>query len=157
LTLSIDDAKRAVTEEHLEELGGISIMTEPADARFAPTHEWIRIEGDELVLGASDYVPHHLDAIIHVELPEPDDHHYEVGEDFLVLESLEGALDLHAPVAGTVTEVNHVLHHKPELINEDPYGAGWLLRMKPDNMKDVEHLMDYHEYEVGLPDHDEHD
>ncbi|MBT3295537.1 MAG: glycine cleavage system protein GcvH [Verrucomicrobia bacterium] len=133
-------------------------MTEPADAKFAPTHEWVRIKGDELLLGASDYVPHHLDAIIHVELPEPDDHHYEAGEDFLVLESLEGAMDLHAPVAGTVIEVNNLLHHKPELINEDPYGAGWLLRMKPDNMKDVEHLMAYHEYEVGLPpDHDEHE
>ena len=131
-------------------------MTEPADALFAATHEWVRVDGDELVLGASDYVPHHLGDIIHIELPEPDDHHYEEGEDFLTLESLDGAMDLHAPVAGTVTAVNHVLHHKPELINDDPYGTGWLLRLRPDNMAELEELMDYHEYEVGLPpDHDE--
>ncbi len=133
-------------------------MTEPADTSFSATHAWVRVDGDELIVGASDYVPHHLSEIIHVELPEPDDHHYDEGEDFLVLESLESAMDLHAPVAGTVTVVNHELHHKPELINEDPYGTGWLLRMKPDNMGDVVDLMDYHEYEVGLPpDHEEHD
>ena len=89
--------------------------------------------------------------IIHIELPEPDDHHYEEGEDFLTLESLEGAMDLHAPVPCTVTTVNHTLHHKPELINDDPYGDGWLLRLRPDRMADMEELMDYHEYEVGLP------
>jgi glycine cleavage system H protein len=133
-------------------------MTEPADARFSSTHEWVRVDGDEIVVGASDYVPNHLSDIIHVELPEPDDHHYEEGEDFLVLESLESAIDLHAPVSGMVTEVNYTLLHKPELVNEDPYGEGWLLRMKPDNMRDIDDLMDYHEYEVGLPpDSDEND
>lgn len=134
------------------------MTAEPADAWFTPTHEWVRVQDDVLVVGASDYVSHHLRNIIHVELPEPDDHHYEEGEELLVLESLEGAVDIHAPVSGTVVEINHALHHKPELVNEDSYGAGWLLLMKPDNMAEVESLMDYHEYEVGLPpDHIEHD
>ena len=133
-------------------------MEIPTDLKYSKEHEWVRIEGDELIVGASDYVPHHLSDIIHVELPEPDDHHYEEREDLLVLESIEEAIDLHAPVAGTVIDVNHALHHKPELISEDPYGIGWLLRMRPDNIKDIEHLMDYHEYEAGLPpDNDDDD
>lgn len=131
-------------------------MTEPVDAKFAPTHEWVRIEGEEILVGVSDYIQHRLADIIHVELPEPDDDHYEKGEDFIVIESLDEAMDFHAPLAGVVTSVNSELHSKPELINEDPYGAGWLVRMRPDAPVDFTHFMDYHEYDAGLPpEHDE--
>ena len=131
-------------------------MSEPADAKFTATHEWVRMDGNEAIVGVSDFIQHKLADIIHVELPEPDDHHYEHGEDFIVLESLRTAMDFHAPLAGIVTAVNEDLHGKPELINDDCYGAGWIARMKPDDPADIEALMDYHEYDAGLPeDHDE--
>ena len=132
-------------------------MSEPADAGFTATHEWVQMDGDEATIGVSDYVQHKLSDIIHVELPEPDDHHYEAGEDFIVLESLRTAMDFHVPLCGIVVAVNDQLHGKPELINEDPYGAGWIVRMKVDNPDEFEHLLDYHEYDAGLPDDDEED
>jgi glycine cleavage system H protein len=130
-------------------------MREPVDYRFVPTHEWVRVEGEELVVGITEYAQQRLSDIIHVELPEPDEHHYEAHEDFITLESLKTALDFHAPTAGRIVAVNSELLSNPELINEDPYGEGWLVRMIPDNMDDLQNLLNYHEYEGGLPEEEE--
>ena len=128
---------------------------EPQDIRCTQTHEWVRAEGKKLVMGITEYGQSLLSDVIRIELPEPDDHHYEANEDIAVIESLHAALDYHAPVAGTIIAVNHELLSKPELINEDPYGDGWLVELKPDKMADIDELMDIDEYEAHLPDEDE--
>ncbi len=131
-------------------------MAEPSDLLFTPSHVWVLPDGDEIVVGITDFGQARLSDVVHVELPEPDDHHYEHGEDLVVLESLRTATDLLAPVSGVVTDVNTLLMTKPELVNEDPYGEGWLVRMRPADMSDLDELLDYHDYESRLPpDHDE--
>jgi glycine cleavage system H protein len=132
-------------------------MREPLDCRFTSNHEWVRAEGREIVVGITDFAQQRISDVIHVELPEPDDDHYEQNEDIGMLESLKTASDVRAPVAGTVTAVNARLATKPEIINDDPYGDGWIFRMKPDRMRDVDELMSFAEYEGNLPEEEEED
>lgn len=126
-------------------------MTISKGLKFTGTHQWVRVKGDEIVVGITDYVQQQLSEVTSVDLPEPDDHHYEATEDVGVIESVKSAIDIRAPVAGTITAVNTELFDKPEMINTDPGGRGWLFRMKPDDMADVEDLMDPDEYEEILP------
>ena len=130
-------------------------MIEPVDYRFTSNHEWVKVEAREIVVGVTDFVQQRLSDVIHVELPEPDDDHYEANEDVCMIESLKTASDVRAPVSGTITSVNNKLLSKPELINDDPYGEGWLYKMKPDHMRDVEELMTFAEYEENLPEEEE--
>ncbi len=132
-------------------------MTVPVEARFSQTHAWVvrQEDGETIRVGISDYLQHHLSDIINVDLPEPDDHHYEAEEDVCLIESLKATTDLHAPVSGTICAINTKLLSAPEIINEDPYGAGWMVEMKPDNIADIEELVDPDEYELTLPEDDE--
>ena len=130
-------------------------MTDPTELRFASSHEWAKVKGESVVVGVSEYAQQHLSDVVHVELPEPDDHHYEAEEDMCVVESLKTASDCHAPVSGTITAINTDLLSRPEVINEDPYGEGWIVEMAPDKMSDIENLMDVYEYEAGLPEEEE--
>lgn len=131
-------------------------MTDLNDLKFAPTHEWARREGNRVIVGISDDAQRNLSDVIHVEMPEPDEqHHYEAGEEIGVIESLKISVDFHAPVSGTITSINAELLSNPELINEDPFGAGWLVEMRPDDPEDVDRLMDVDEYEGSLPEEDE--
>ena len=125
---------------------------EPSTLRFTETHEWVAVQGDTIRIGISEYWQDRLSDITHVELPEPDDHHYEEGEDMGVVESLEIAADFHAPLAGVIVAINSALLATPELINSDPYGAGWIAEMQPDNLSDVDDLLDFDEYDAALPD-----
>ena len=127
-------------------------MTAPHGLKFTSTHEWIRIQGKKIVVGITDFAQSQLHGITSVELPEPDPHHhYETGEDVGVIESTKAAADFFAPVPGLVITVNHALLDNPELVNHDPYGAGWLFEMQPDDMAEVIDLMDQDEYESSLP------
>lgn len=130
-------------------------MDNPIDMRFTHWNEWVVQKGDTLVLGVTDYGQSHLGDIVHVELPEPDEHAYRVDEDIGGVESLTGSIELHAPVAGTITGINFELLSHPEIINSDPYGRGWICEMKPDDMSGLDELMDVNEYESGLPDNEE--
>jgi len=132
-------------------------MIDPAHLKFVDTHEWVRQEDDTIVIGITDFWQQHLSDITHVDLPEPDDHHYEPEEDVGVVESLESAAEFHAPAAGVIVAINSELLVRPELVNDDPYGGGWLVKMRPDNMDDIDDLLDLHEYEAGLPDDDDVD
>lgn len=131
-------------------------MTDPLHCKFTVTHEWVRPKGDKITVGISEDAQRQLSDIIHVELPEPDEHHhYAEHEEMGVVESLRLSTDFHAPVSGTITAINANLLSSPELINEDPYGEGWLVEMVPDDMDDVESLMDIDEYEGILPEDEE--
>ena len=125
----------------------------PRNLKFTRNHEWVRVKGQTLVVGMTDFAQSQLSHIINVDLPAPDEHHhYEAGGEVGVLESVKAAADFCAPVSGIVTAVNPELLHAAELINSDPYGTGWLFQMKPDDVADVEDLMDADEYEGSLPD-----
>jgi glycine cleavage system H protein len=113
----------------------------PADLKYAQTDEWVRIEGDTATIGISDYAQDSLNDIVFVELPEVGAK-LAKGEPFGVVESVKAASDLNAPVSGTVTAVNNDLEDQPELINSDPYGKAWIIKIKVDNASEADALMD---------------
>ena len=103
----------------------------PTDRRYARTHEWVRELPDGSVeLGITDHAQTALGDLVFVEVPEAG-RELQVGESFAVVESVKAASDVYAPVAGTVLAANSQLASAPELINQDPYGAGWIVRLKP--------------------------
>jgi len=124
----------------------------PSDRRYSETHEWVKIEGDIAVVGISDYAQEALGDITFIELPETD---VEVspGDECGVIESVKAASDLNAPLDGTIIEVNEDLEGSPETVNEDPYEAGWIFKMKGVSAEQYEDLMDAADYEATL-DHD---
>lgn len=114
----------------------------PEELRYAKTHEWIRQEEDgTLTVGITDHAQELLGDLVFVELPDPA-RMVEAGEECAVVESVKAASDIYSPVAGEILEVNEVLRDTPELINSDPYGDGWILRMQPSSEDDAEELLD---------------
>jgi glycine cleavage system H protein len=98
--------------------------------RFSKTHEWTRRDGDHALIGITDYAQSQLGDVIYVELPKPGDE-IAAGAKFGVIESVKAASDLYSPVGGRVVEVNPNLAQKPEAVNGDPYGEGWMLKLEP--------------------------
>ncbi len=121
----------------------------PTNCRYTKEDEWVRVEGDEVVIGVTDYAQDSLSDIVYLELPDVGDT-FGAGDNFGVVESVKAAADLYMPVAGEVTAVNSTLIDTPELINADPYGAAWILRIKPANIADLNDLMDAAAYEKYL-------
>lgn len=117
------------------------------EARYAKTHEWARWDGDEVVCGISDHAQESLSDIVYVELPEVGDA-LEKGDVFGVVESVKAASDLYMPMGGEITAVNEALGDTPELINQDPYGEGWMIRFRPSDPAEFDALMDPAEYEA---------
>ena len=101
----------------------------PAELQYTKTHEWIKIEGDQATVGISDYAQDALGDVVYVELPEVGAS-YDAGSPFGAVESVKAASDLYLPVAGEIAEVNSPLLDTPELLNSDPYGDGWLVKLK---------------------------
>ena len=124
-------------------------MNHPADLKYARTHEWVRIEGDLVVTGISDHAQAELGDLVYVEAPEVGKH-VTATEQAGTVESVKTASDIHAPVSGTVVEINTDLEDDPDFVNEEPYSKGWIYKIKPDNMSDVEKLLSNEEYESGL-------
>jgi len=104
-------------------------MTIPADLKYTKEHEWVRIEGDNATFGISDHAQEALGDIVFVELPEIG-RTLDAGEAFAVVESVKAVSDVYAPAAGEVIEVNEALESEPELVNTDPYGNGWIARVR---------------------------
>ncbi len=113
----------------------------PDDLKYAKSDEWIRIEGENGTIGLTDYAQDQLNDIVYVELPEVGES-FAGGASFGTVESVKAASDLYAPVGGTVAEVNSALSDEPELINTDPYGKGWLVKIKVTDAAGVGDLMD---------------
>ena len=112
-----------------------------AAARYTRTHEWVRVEGGEAVIGVSDYAQHSLSDVVFVEAPGPGTP-LNREKPFTVIESVKAAEDVIAPVTGTVTAKNARLEKEPELVNKDPFGDGWLVRVKLADAKELDALMD---------------
>ena len=126
----------------------------PADLRYAETHEWARTQDDGLVtVGITDHAQHLLGDLVFVELPEIG-RVVSVAEGCAVVESVKAASDVYSPLDGVIVEVNELLADNPELINQDPYGEGWIFRLKTTSTSDT--LMDAAAYEaIAAADDDE--
>lgn len=104
-------------------------MTIPADLKYTKEHEWVRIEGDTATFGITDHAQEALGDIVFVELPETG-RTIDAGEAYAVVESVKAVSDVYAPVAGEVIQANEALEGEPELVNTDPYGTGWIAKVK---------------------------
>lgn len=104
-------------------------MNVPDDLRYTPDHEWLRIEGDEATVGITEYAAGELGDVVFVELPAAGAL-FETAQPFGVIESVKTASDLYAPVGGEVTATNSELADHPELVNDDPYGQGWMIKIR---------------------------
>ena len=104
-------------------------MSDPKDLQYAKSHEWVRVEGDIATVGITDHAQIALGDITYAECPQVDDS-VEAGKECGSIESVKAASDIFSPVSGTVTEVNGELEDAPETVNGDPYGAGWLFKVK---------------------------
>lgn len=124
-------------------------MNHPSELKYARTHEWVKVEGDLVITGITDHAQDELGDLVYVETPKVGSQ-VTAGEQAGVVESVKTASDIHAPVSGTVVEVNTNLEDDPDFVNEDPYGKGWIYKIKPHNMADVEKLLTNEEYEAGL-------
>jgi glycine cleavage system H protein len=114
----------------------------PADLRYAKSHEWLKPEGDGTVsIGITDYAQNSLGDITYVQVPKVGAT-FKAGDTFGVVESVKAASDLYAPVAGTVMAVNSTLDSAPETVNRDPYGAGWMIKLKPADQTGADALLD---------------
>lgn len=128
-------------------------MDLPRGCKYTKTHEWVRAMGSSVVVGITDYAQSQLSDVTYVELPEVGEE-VSTEEEVAVLESVKAAADVYAPVAGTVIAVNERLEDHPELVNADPYGEGWLFKIKPDDPSEIEGLLDVDHYEELLPQED---
>lgn len=127
----------------------------PSDLKYASSHEWVRQEEDGTVtVGISDHAQDSLGDLVFVETPEIDNT-VEAGEACAVVESVKAASDIYAPVAGTVVDANSQLQDAPELVNTDPYGEGWIMRIRVDDPDALEELMDADDYEHFIAEEDE--
>ena len=119
----------------------------PTDLFYTKEHEWLRIEGDLATIGITDHAQEALTDIVYIELPEIGDSFGGMDE-FAVVESVKSASSIFAPVAGEIIAVNSVLEDSPELMNQDPYGEGWIVRYKLAAVSTIEGLMSADEYQA---------
>tara|TARA_B110000444_G_C18850916_1_gene605509 strand:- start:5315 stop:5698 length:384 start_codon:yes stop_codon:yes gene_type:complete len=121
----------------------------PEGQYYTKEHEWIRVEGDEVVIGITDHAQDALTDIVYIELPDAGEMCEEMGE-FAIVESVKSASPIFAPLAGEITAVNEALDDAPELMNQDPYGEGWIIRMKLNDPSAVSTLMSPEDYRAEL-------
>ncbi|MFD0894668.1 glycine cleavage system protein GcvH [Luteolibacter ambystomatis] len=115
-------------------------MNVPSDLRFNTSHEWVRLEGDIATVGISDHAQEELTDVVFVELPAVG-RAVDAGDPTAVVESVKAASDIYAPIGGEVVEVNPEVEANPALVNTDPYGAGWIFKLRVKNTADVESLL----------------
>ena len=120
----------------------------PSELRYTREHAWIKVEGDEALLGITDYAQEQLGDILYVDLPDAESE-ITAGENFTEVESSKATSEVPSPLTGTVLEVNEELDDSPENINDDPYEA-WIIRLKMDDASQLEGLLTADEYEAGL-------
>ena len=120
-------------------------MNLPDNLKYTEEHEWVKTEGDLLIVGITDYAQGELGDIVFVELPMQNDN-FAKSDSFSTVEAVKTVSDLYMPLTGTVVEVNDALEDNPELINTDPYGEGWIIKIKADNKDDVNSLLDSSKY-----------
>ena len=118
----------------------------PEDLSYTKDHEWVRVKSDEATVGITDHAQNQLGDVVYVELPKVGDK-FEASEPFGSVESVKAVSEIYMPLGGSVIEVNESLNDSPEQVNEDPYGDGWMIRIKIDNPAQVDALLTSVEYE----------
>lgn len=122
-------------------------MNVPAELKYTKEHEWIRVEGDEAFVGITDYAQSQLGDIVFVECETVGDA-LEAGDTFGTIEAVKTVSDLYLPVSGEVLEFNEGLEDEPELVNKDPYGKGWIVKIALGNKSQVDELLDAEAYKA---------
>ncbi len=117
----------------------------PDDLRYTEDHEWVRLEGDRAVVGITDHAQIELTDVVYVELPTSGSE-FLAGEEFAIVESVKAASEIYAPLDGVVVDVNKELEARPELVNEDPYGRGWIASFELKDKGAVDELLTAEEY-----------
>ncbi len=120
-------------------------MSVPEELQYTRSHEWVRTEGDTATVGITDYAQDELGDIVFVELPE-EGATFGAGDSFGAVESVKAVSDIYAPVGGEVIEVNEALNDSPEKINDDPYGDGWIIKLRVSDEGDLLSASDYEQF-----------
>ena len=120
---------------------------DPQTAKFSKSHEWVILDGEEAVIGISDFAVKQLTDLVYIELP-PVGKSFSAGEEFGVVESVKAASDLYAPIGGEVTAANTDLEEDLAVLSDDPFGKGWMIKLKPADPSEIEALMDRAAYEA---------
>lgn len=128
-------------------------MNIPAELKYSRDHEWVKVEGNCVTIGITDYAQSQLGDVVFVEVPEVDTE-ITVGTGFSVVESVKAVSDIYAPVGGKIIKVNDALTDAPEIMNEDPYGEGWLAVVELNDPADLDHLLSGTEYEKLIMEED---
>jgi glycine cleavage system H protein len=118
----------------------------PEDLHYSKDHEWVRVEGDQAIIGITDYAQNSLGDVVYVELPKAGDK-FAASEPFGSVESVKAVSEVFTPIAGNITSINESLADEPEKVNSDPYGGGWMIRLKMDKPGEVDSLLSATEYE----------
>jgi glycine cleavage system H protein len=126
-------------------------LSVPGELQYTKTHEWLRLEGDIATVGITDHAQDELGDVVYVELPETGAS-FDAGDTFGTIESVKAVSDLYTPVGGEVVEVNESLNDSPEKVNEDPYGDGWIIKLRSSGEGD---LLSAEEYEQLLEEEEE--
>ncbi len=121
----------------------------PSDLKYAKEHEWVRVDGDTATIGISDFAQDQLGEVVYVDLPSEGDE-VTAGETFGEIESVKSVSELYAPVTGEVVEVNDSLSDTPEIVNQDPHGEGWMIKLRMDDASELDSLMTAGEYDESL-------
>ncbi len=122
------------------------MMSLPKDLRYSEEHEWVKVEGDKVRIGITDFAQSELGDIVFVELPEEGDA-IEADEPFGSVESVKTVSELYAPINGKVVEINEELEDSPEFVNESPYDKAWMVVVEPKDSSEIDELMSAEEYE----------
>ena len=128
-------------------------MNTPGDLKYSTNDEWIRVEGDVVTMGITDYAQDQLSDIVFVEIVAFEGDSLDRGETCAVVESVKAAADVYMPVGGEITAINQQLTDSPELINQDPYGDAWLIKIKMADSRELDELMDADTYKNLERDH----
>jgi len=121
-------------------------MNFPKELRYTKTHEWVRKEGDRAIVGISEYAQHEISDVVFIELPHVGNN-VEQGKSVTIEESVKAAFDIYSPVSGTIKTINTTLESNPALINQDPYGKGWLFELTAIKPEELNSLMTAEQYE----------
>jgi len=118
----------------------------PEDLHYSKDHEWVRVDGDVVIIGITDYAQNSLGDVVYVELPKAGDE-FAANEPFGSVESVKAVSEVFTPIAGVIAQINESLADEPETVNSDPYGNGWMIRLKMSKAGEVDSLLTAAEYE----------
>ena len=128
-------------------------MKTPADLKYTKNDEWVRVEGDEITMGITDYAQDQLSDVVFVEIVAVEGDQLDQGETWAVVESVKAAADVYLPVSGEITAINEALMDSPELINKDPFGDAWIIKVRMTKPEELDNLMDAETYQNQERDH----